>query len=415
MSAAPPGAATGLGAWRRTARELGAFWALDADCLARAQPGRGAESATGLRGVAVAVKDVLDVRGMPTTAGLPGHSRRADEDAAAVARLRAAGAAPVGKAAMDPLGWSTGGQAPGFPPCLNPVDRSLSPGGSSSGSAVAVAAGLCPLGLGTDLSGSLRIPAAYCGVVGFKPASGSIPSRGCLAAAPAFDCIGVVAADVRTGLAAYEALAAAPLPPSPGSLRVGVLEDLMEESDPAVSAACRGLLAAASEGPGFELRPARIEWRARGYARLIAADLERAWGGEIDRRPADFPDSIREDVARVRRVRPDQLERDRRDLAEGRASAARELAGVDVVASPTTPVAAPDRDAERTAVSVRFTRLYNALDWPALSVPCGRDPEGRPIGIQLAAPPARLGALVAAALRLESARPKASKDGSAQR
>src|SRR5205085_11651682 len=124
-------------------------------------------------------------------------------DAAAVRLLETAGAVAIGKTAMDPLGWSTHGQAEGFPPCRNPIDPRLSPGGSSSGSAVAVAAGIVPLGLGTDTAGSLRIPAAFCGIVALKPASDQVPAEGCLPLAPSFDTIGVLGRSVRDCAAAH--------------------------------------------------------------------------------------------------------------------------------------------------------------------------------------------------------------------
>ena len=109
--------------------ELGAFWAMDAEGALRqaTELDRAADGGGPLAGIPVAVKDLFDLAGLPTTAGLPGSWPRADADAGLVRRLRSAGAVPIGKTAMDPLGLTTGGQAPGFPPCRNPIDSGLSP------------------------------------------------------------------------------------------------------------------------------------------------------------------------------------------------------------------------------------------------------------------------------------------------
>jgi len=115
----------------RRASDLGAFWALDEDGALDAAAELDREGSPGpLAGMPVAVKDLLDVKGLPTTAGLAGEYAPVRADADIVRRLRRAGAVPIGKTAMDPLGCTTGGQAAGFPPCLNPLDRELSPGGS---------------------------------------------------------------------------------------------------------------------------------------------------------------------------------------------------------------------------------------------------------------------------------------------
>ena len=192
------------------AGDLGAFWRLDREGATRQaeRVQRAADDGLPLAGTPVAVKDLLDVKGLPTTAGVRGDHPAARADAEAVRRLRIAGAVPIGKTAMDPLGCTTGGQAPGFPPCVNPVDERLSPGGSSSGSAVAVAAGVVPLAIGTDTAGSIRVPAAYTGVVGFKPARTAVPRRGCVRVMPGFDAIGVLARSVSECVAGYGALAA---------------------------------------------------------------------------------------------------------------------------------------------------------------------------------------------------------------
>ncbi|MFJ4717357.1 amidase [Streptomyces sp. NPDC088785] len=130
---------------------------------------------TPLLGVTVSVKDLLQTRGLPTTRGSLLPNDRPDEDAPAVARLRAAGAVIVGKTTTSEYGWSASTVARTAPPTRNPYDPALTAGGSSGGAAAAVAAGLCDGSLGTDGAGSIRIPAAFCGVVGYKPSYGRVP------------------------------------------------------------------------------------------------------------------------------------------------------------------------------------------------------------------------------------------------
>lgn len=228
----------------RARADLGAFWAIGTERAQRRAAdldagGASERPALPLSGMPLAVKDNLDLAGLPTTGGLRGEHPAAKTDAAAVTRLENAGAIAIGKTAMDPLAWSTHGQADGFSPCVNPIDAQLCPGGSSSGSAVAVAAGIVPLALGTDTAGSLRIPAAFCGITALKPALGDVPAEGCLPLAPSFDTIGVLAGSVSACATAYEALAGRSVAlPESDQGTVGILTDLFEASDPSVADAC---------------------------------------------------------------------------------------------------------------------------------------------------------------------------------
>ena len=177
-----------LGAWltldpahaRRRAHEIDAL---------RASGERGA-----LLGAPVAVKDIIDAAGFPTTGGGDGWVRMPETDATVVARVRAAGGVVLGKTATNEFAFGIDGTNPHHPPCRHPRDPARLPGGSSSGSTVAVATGQAAVGLGSDTSGSLRVPAALCGVLALRPTPGRVPRDGVLPLAPIYDVVGPIAA-----------------------------------------------------------------------------------------------------------------------------------------------------------------------------------------------------------------------------
>ena len=377
---------------------LGAFWALDRRGALEAADG--VEAPGPLAGVPVAVKDLFDQAGLPTTGGLPGEVPPARRDAEAVARLRRAGAVPIGKTAMDPLGCTTGGQAPGFPPCLNPIDPALSPGGSSSGSAVAVAAGIVPLALGTDTAGSARIPAAYCGIVGFKPTLDCFPREGVLTVMPSFDTPAVLGESVERCAQAYGALSGEPAPRPLGRPPVvALLGDLLDESDPAVERACRAAVEALGRD-AVEVEDVPLDWRPDGLGVALAHELATTWKERVDREPDRFTGVIRETIAFGSARGPDEHRRVMDRLREDRDALTRRWARFDAVVCPTVPIPAPAREDESVRVSTRFTRIFNALDWPALSIPIAVEGVA-PVALQVAAPPSRLGGLFDVARRAE--------------
>ena len=384
--------------------DLGAFWGMDEEgALGQAAdldrlPG-GHELP--LAGTTVAVKDLFDLAGVPTTAGLAGERAAADTDAGLVRRLRSAGAVPIGKTAMDPLGLTTGGQAAGFPTCFNPVDSSLSPGGSSSGSAVAVAAGITSAGLGTDTAGSLRIPAAYCGIVALKPALGRLRRSGMVEVMGRWDLPGAMAPTVPACISVFEVLSGRPRQrPGRGHLRIGLLSDLFAGSDPEVRACCEQ--AAWRLGADFKLEPVELGWDAKGFGLVLACEFEALWGERVDHDPERFPGLAAEMVSSARKAGPAGFAAVSSALAGERDRVGRRLGGFDAFLSPTVPVPAPDREQESVAVSTRFTRIFSALGWPALSLPAG-EARGRPIGIQVSALPSRFDEMLEVAVELELA------------
>ena len=183
-------------------------------------------SASPLRGTSFAVKDNIDVRGMASHAGMRAlRAQPASADAPVVARLRAAGLHCLGKLNMHPVALGTTNHNPDFGNARNPWRTSCTPGGSSGGSGAAVAAGLCSVALGTDTMGSVRIPAAHCGVVGFKPSAGVIPTRGVLPLSTLLDCVGLLARSVADIAAAFEVVSGDAAPGVEPDARIGARID----------------------------------------------------------------------------------------------------------------------------------------------------------------------------------------------
>lgn len=382
--------------------QLGAFWALDADAAYETAAGLDATPESRrmklpLAGVPLAVKDCFDMAGLPTTSGVKGHTPPARSNAEAVRRLRAAGAVPLGKAAMDQLAWSLAAVAPGFPACLNPLGAELSPGGSSSGSAAAVAADIAALGLGTDLAGSIRVPAAFCGIVGLKPPFGAVPLEGAADFVPSLDLAGVLAKSVAACVTALAALAGTRAPRAEGAARIALLEDHAERASPEVSAVVERAVARLEER-GLAVGRARLDWSPPGFGRVLSAGLARTWGDEVERVPDRFTDDVRRSVAHGRTITAAELDSACRELAESARAVESRLSDWQVLIGPTVPVPVPQvRQPRSVAELTAFTRPFSALRWPAFSVPGGCDAHGRPVGIQLTASGEHFGQLIAVA------------------
>ena len=195
----------------------------------------------------VGVKDVIDVAGMPTTAASRILQRLPDRDATCVARVRAAGAAIVGKLNTHEFAYGAITNSPHFGPALNPWNREHTTGGSSGGSGAAVAAGLVDAAISTDTAGSIRIPAAFCGVTGHRPTIGLVPTDGVFPTAWSLDTVGPIARSALECRRMLELMADRPLGNRPRDLRIGVVTALFDRADPGVAALCE---AAVRERPG---------------------------------------------------------------------------------------------------------------------------------------------------------------------
>jgi len=353
-------------------------------------------------GPRLTVKDCIDVEGLPTTVGcqvVADQAAPAARDAAVVAAARRAGARIVGKTNLTELCWSASGVNPWSGTPLNPQDSRRLPGGSSSGSAVAVAAGEADVALGTDTGGSVRIPAACCGVVGLKTTWGRVPVDGVYPLGPSLDTVGPLGADVAAvelGMALIEPGFAAASGDVPG--RVGRIRP---DADAAVDAAVDAALAAAglqvSDVTGFDFRDANSAGNA-----LIDVEAYQANAHLIPYMDRLSP-QIRRNMAEGAAVTGDE-----RAAAEGVRQAVRDwfAAALDrhpVLALPTL-VGPPPLLGERMPLTV-LTMPANLAGLPALAMPVPGGPAGLPASLQLIGPPGgeerliALGRLIEAVLR----------------
>ena len=382
-----------------------------------------------LHGIPLALKDLIDVAGVPTTAASAVFEHRiAAEDAEVVRRLKRAGAVIVGKNNLHECAYGGSGLISRYGPAKNPRYPGRTTGGSSSGSAAAVAAGLCYGAIVSDTAGSIRLPAALCGVVGFKPTYGLVSARGVMPLSWSLDHIGPMARSV-TDVALILAAIAGYDPADPTSreipltdyaaavrapaakLRVGVprkgfYEDLDSEVALVVEDALRVVagLAVEMREVSVPVDNDRTVAKAETYAYHFPYLAEHAqqYDPETLRRINAGADvSVRDYVSKLH-----ELELLRRGAAEI-------FKDVDVIVTPTSPVpsplvaelqADPSRLREHELVMLRNTRPFNVLGLPAISVPCAETSAGLPVGLQIAGPAGKDAQVLAFARAFERAR-----------
>ncbi|HEY3614054.1 MAG TPA: amidase [Gaiellales bacterium] len=392
---------------------LGAFWELDGKrALARARAlddaARKGEPQGPLAGSVCAWKDCFDVAGLHTTGGAPWRSAEPAVRASAtiVARVEAAGAITLGKLAMTQMAWGMMGQTPGRPTCRNPHDLERVPGGSSSGSAVAVASGIVDHAPGTDAGGSVRHPAAACGVVGFKPTYGSVPLDGCMPYTPTFDTGGAIARSVADAALQYSVIAAVPLPDLAGGLeglRIGFLGGYF-------TAALDDDVAALLERARARVRASEVDihWTStdnRSMAPVFSAEPG-AYVLAHDQSPATdayrYDPGTLADVEASRTLPAIEYLRGLRELAEARRRCAAAADGFDILLAASAPCApVPIDGPDRTTRMNALTKPFNALRWPALALPAGSDRDGLPLSLQVVGLPGSDALVLRAAAALE--------------
>ncbi|HEY6495166.1 MAG TPA: amidase family protein [Trebonia sp.] len=351
-------------------------------------------SATGpLSGRPVAVKDIIAVDGLPTRCGSPATGDEpATADATLVARLRAAGAEVFTTAQC--LEFAAGFANPGVGDTRNPRDPARTSGGSSGGSAALVAAGVCDLAIGTDTGGSIRIPAAYCGVVGLKPTYGLVPVDGVFPLSPSLDHAGTLTATATDGIALLRAIARPPAPPAPavGVPVIGVLSAQL--ADRSVTAEVRAAVRTALDrlaAAGWQLREVKPPWvdePERWEEALGIIVAREAVTSHAGRDTSRYAEGTRALLTLGAEVTPEQYAGARAAMAELSAAVGETLAGVDALAGPTVGYCAPEQDppfgvGEDNAEG-RFTGPYNLTGHPAVSLPVPA--RGLPVGLQLAGP-----------------------------
>jgi aspartyl-tRNA(Asn)/glutamyl-tRNA(Gln) amidotransferase subunit A len=362
--------------------------------------------ASRIAGVPVAHKDLFETAGIRTTAG----SRLFDthvptQDATLVARLATGGTILLGKTNTHELGGGVTTINPFSGTTRNPWDRRRVAGGSSGGSAAAVASGLAAIATGSDTGGSVRIPAAFCGCVGFKPTFGRISTAGLLGAVPTFDHCGLLARSVADVMlvypeaAGYDVRDPSTVPHavdpasahSTGRLRIGIARNYFFDGlQPEVARAVEAALDTFRKA-GHDVRdvafPVDQDTMARAFDPIVVAEIHERLAKEWHTRPEAFSSSF---AGIFKAPLPTTLElvAAHRALSAFQSAVRRLFETIDVVITPTVPITAPLIDGPIDGEAIlRNTWPFNGARTPTISVPCGMDAQGLPIGLQLAAAP----------------------------
>ena len=352
-----------------------------------------------LSGWSLGVKDIIDVQGMPTRCNvdfLP--ATPAWEHAAIVRRLLSLGAFVLSKTVTTSLAFLDPGAT------RNPWNPVHTPGGSSSGSAAAVACGMVRLALGSQTVASVNRPASYCGVTGFKPTFGRLPTTGVFPFSPSVDTVGFFTRGLSDMQRAAPALLGEPAAGEPASLKIGLAPDLWTE--PAEGVMLRALSEAGDRlaAGGCEVEtvslPDECAAAYRNHFDLIASEGARGHAELLARHGDRYPPKLRALLLEGKEVTPEALDR----IQEHRRSLTVSLSGlleeVDLVLSPSAEGAAP-RGLAITG-DPRFSLLWTYTGCPTVTLPAALSPEDLPLGLQLAGRPMADGALLAAARKVEA-------------
>ncbi len=375
-----------------------------------------------LHGMPISLKDLIDMAGVPTTAASKlREDRTAKRDAPIVAHLRAAGAVLVGKTNLHEFAFGTTNDDSGWGPARHPVDDTRSPGGSSGGSAIAVRTGMSVASVGTDTGGSIRIPAAACGVVGLKPGWGEISANRVIPLSRQLDHVGPLTRSVADAALLYDVLRG--LPPSAplddagaslAGLKLAVLGGyFMDRLSEEVEAVFTVAIDAVRNG-GATVTAASIPHAqdiAPIYLHIVLTDAAAYHASALERRPHAYTDNVAIRIEMGRHVLAEDYVRAVRGRAVIRREVNRALEGVDALLLPSLAIEAPPIGAATVAVKggnepvrnvmLRCTQPFNLTGHPAISVPCGATRAGLPIGLQLVGHRGRTGDLLRLARAVE--------------
>lgn len=352
-----------------------------------------------LAGWTLGVKDIVDVKGMPTRCNadfIPW--RPSSRDAALVDALRASGAFVLSKTVTTTFAFFDPG------PTRNPWNPGHTPGGSSSGSAAAVACGMIRLGLGSQTVASVNRPASYCGVVGLKPSYGRIPIAGVFPFAPSFDTLGFFTVDVSDALAAYQALTGEAPAPVAAPIRVGLLPDQRVEAAEAEMLSALEQAGRRLESGDFRTSSAELpscceeafdnHWTlVEGEASVVHRSLFRDYG-------ESYPPKLSALMQRGAKTETAELERIQRHRKRVREEVERLFGDFHVLLCPSAPGGAPE-GIDATG-DPRFSLIWTYTGFPTLTLPYCLSPSGLPLGLQLVAPPNREMELLAIGREMES-------------
>lgn len=354
-----------------------------------ADSARAADSSPGLLwGVPIAVKDLIDVGGMRTTAAsrVRWDAPEAEVDAECVRRLRKAGAIIIGKTNLHEFAYGGSGVVSAYGAARNPLDLARVCGGSSSGSAAAVAAGMCFGALGTDTAGSIRLPAACCGVVGFKPTWGAVPVAGVIPLAWSYDHVGALARTVEDAAVLFAVLA------GEEKLWAQSFEEAGQESQAKLHCGvprerfCQGLAPEVQAGFERALDAVRsMGWSLQDIELDVSEDRTTsnaeswAYHQKMVAEHAELYDPrTLPRILNGKKVGVEGYVEARRELELLREQMCNGVLGVDIVLTPTSPILPPSpeefagADARTLELKMlRNTRLFNVLGWPTISLPCG--------------------------------------------
>ncbi len=373
-----------------------------------------------LHGVPISIKDLIDVRGTPTTAA--SHVREghvAQQDAIVIARLRRAGAVFVGKTNLHEFAFGTTTEESAFGPARNPHDVTRSPGGSSGGSAISVAAGMALATIGTDTGGSIRIPAAACGIVGLKPSAGEVPTEGVVPLSPSMDHVGPLARSVMDTWLIHRALVGETHDPPPklkaaSLLRLAVPRayfcDLLDDEVRARFEEALERFRAAGATVD-ETHVAHATDIGPVYSTIVFGDAAAYHAPTLDEVPERYSVPVRLRLETGRYVLAEDYARALVGRRVLRAEVDDVLAAYDALVLPTLPIPAPrlgesfatlsSRTEAVRSLMLRQTQLFNLTGHPAFSLPCGTTALGLPCGMQIVGKRHHTRALIQVALACE--------------
>lgn len=373
-----------------------------------------------LHGIPIGLKDLIDTAGVRTTAASAAFNDRIPtEDAVVVKKLKAAGAVLIGKNNLHEFAYGGSSLISHFGPPRNPVNPEFITGGSSGGSAAAVASGMCYAAIGTDTAGSVREPAALCGIVGLKPTYGLVSTDGIIPLSPSLDHAGPLARTVEDAAILLDAITDPPTT-SRNTLKVGIENFVIgiprgyffDDLDPEVAAAVAHAIVQLTK---LVSGVSELDLLVDEDRTLQAAEAYAYHHDRVATSPELYdPETLRR-IRTGEHIKGSEYQDSLRKLRQARRDIARVFDQIDVFVTPTTPIPAP-RIADLTKdpsllrptelLLLRNTRPVNVWGLPAISVPCGFTKQGIPIGLQIVGPPGGEKKVLRAAQAYEQIRKK---------